>query len=339
MAKIKSKYAIGTYEINLMTEEERQYMFNNLGKVCDYIDTAINYNNDYLLDVGKHKIITKIAPCHYCEYDLFVNNHLKCLNRKYIDIMLIHNNRGDWLPLAKRMAKDKRFKQIGVSNFTIEELELYKKELGFYPKYNEIEINPYYTDIDTINYCKQHKIKIIAYCILGGKYNAMRFISMFSLPYLISYAANYSDIVILRADSFRQTNEFVEVVNHFNNTFTKFEVIANNKSMQPMIYNIPQIQKYYCNELSYFTGSGYNTNKKYKLIETLDTSNFPEFEMLGDYLAYVRYKFSKEKIVKYDKDFLKIDNNKYIVMRLFSKGCLTKVNIDAKKEVKVYELY
>jgi len=36
--------------------------------VCNYVDTAIDYNNDYILQkylsLG-YKIITKIAPCHF----------------------------------------------------------------------------------------------------------------------------------------------------------------------------------------------------------------------------------------------------------------------------------
>ena len=116
---MNKQYAIGTYEINLLDKNELKSILEVQSQYCSYIDTAIDYDNDYVLsDFQKLKMISKISSCHYDEYDFFVDNHLKYLNRDKIDIMLIHSNRGDWEPLAKKMQGDKRFDKIGVSNFT-----------------------------------------------------------------------------------------------------------------------------------------------------------------------------------------------------------------------------
>lgn len=337
---IQSEFAIGTYEINLMTNEERDYMFNNLTTVSKYIDTAVNYNNDYLLSNYKDiQIISKLAPCHFESYEFLVKNHLKCLQRDYIDIMLIHSDRGEWQPLAEKMVNDGRFRHVGVSNFSVEGIKEFRRLFGKFPEYNEIEINPRYVDIETINFCKENNIKLIAYCIFGGKYNAMRYVADFSVPYLIAFAAHYADIVIIRADSHRQTNAFVEAIKSYEiPNDISFEPVADTKSMQPMKYPVVPIQKYYNNELTYQVDCGENKGNLFKSKVEMNMY-YPEYEMLGDYTTTLRYLFrqnySNGKI--YDRDFLIGDDGKYYTVYLInSKNMLTKVNIDA--EIKTYQL-
>ena len=345
---IDSEFAIGTYEINLLTNDERNYVFDNLSTVAQYVDTAINYNNDYLLNKYDNlKIISKISACHYKFYDFFVDNHLKCLCRDNIDIMLIHSNRGSWVRLAKKLVKDNRFKEIGVSNFTIKDICKFKDATGEFPKYNEIEINPYYVDIDTIKFCKSNNIKIIAYCILGGKYNAMRFVADFSLPYLVAFAAHYADIVILRADSFRQTNTFVEAVTKYEPFDDYLPITTKNKTMKPMKYPGILKDKYYANELTYSIDCGKNAATFFKTKENLQNvySNIIaniHFEMLGDYATFFRYFFRKTyKSKVYDYDFLIDDNGFYYNVYLIDTKTnkLTKVyNKNTKVELYKYEV-
>ena len=328
---IDKEFAIGTYEIELLTNEELNYVFSELPKRCKYIDTAINYNNDYILRNYNMSIISKIAPCHYPYYEFMISNHLKWLNRDSIDIMLIHSNRGDWYELAKKLVTDTRFKEIGVSNFNIDDIQKFKQITGQYPKYNEIEINPQYVDELTINFCKDNNIKIIAYCILGGKYNAMRFVANYSLPYLVQFASNLADIIILRADSFRQTNEFMSVINNYIEQGTNEYIIpmSNHKSMQPMKYNIPSIKKKYKNRLVYSTGCGENdVAPGYGHVKVLECTIPENFEMLGDYKTYFRYMFRKNMEGQiYDKDFLLFDDNRTKgIVYLLKDGELTKVN-------------
>lgn len=326
---VNCNFALGTYEMNLLSDNDFNYVIKKLLTKCEYIDTAINYNNDYLFAKQTNKkIISKIAPCHYDYYDFFIQNHLNYLNRKYIDIMLIHSPRGNWQRLLKRMMTDCRFTEIGVSNFNIEQLKEAKEILGNYPKYNEIEINPEYLDIDTINFCKKNNIKIIAYCILGGKYNAQRFIARYSLPHLMNFAANYADIVILRADNHKQTDSFIDVIENYTSNVIIEASNINNKSMQPMIYEIPKIFNYYNNMLTYHRDVGKNTGN-FNIVKIIPFT-FPKFEMLGDYLAYFRYIYNISNNVKYDNDLLYLYDNYYLQFYMIANGYLTKVNENAK---------
>lgn len=332
---INGTFALGTYEINLMSAIELDDMFDVLLPNVEYIDTAINYNNDYLIPTRK-KVISKIASCHFDNYDFFVEGHLKSLNRDYIDIMLIHSNRGDWTKLALKMKDDKRFKKIGVSNFNIDDIKKYKEIVGNYPAYNEIEINPHYVDIETINFCKENNIKIIAYCIFGGKYHAMRNIADYSLGYLISYANNFADIVILRADSRRQAEEIVDAIK-LHDTDNDIYDIPNvkDKSMEPMTYKIPTTKKYFANELTYSIYESYDnvilTNKN-----MLKLNN--NYEMLGDYATYLRY-FLKQYINPfYVSDYIVVDDKAYAI-RLFDKnGNLTKITTNADAYLVSYDI-
>lgn len=183
------------------------------------IDTSICYNNDYMIgesSTGNYykpfsgKIISKIPPQMIGEYEFMMSNHLRSLNRQSIDIMLIHNSRSEWKDLAVKLNDDDRVIEVGVSNFTIDQIKEYKELIGEYPLYNEMEINPNYYDKDLINFCHDNNIKIIAYAILGGKYNADENIRYYTLPYLLEFAGYHAEYIIIRNDSVRRVSESVE---------------------------------------------------------------------------------------------------------------------------------
>ena len=325
------EFAIGTYEIELLAPEELDYVFSNLSKVCGYIDTAIDYNNDYVLRRFKDiPIISKISFCHYDNYEFFVSNHLKALDREYIDIMLIHSNRGQWTELAKKIINDKRFKHVGVSNFTKEDIIKYYEVTGKLPEYNEIETNVNYIDKETIDYCRENNIKIIAYCILGGKYKAMSNIAEYSLPYLMQFAANNSDILILRPDSIRHTNEFIDVVENYQDLReNEYRLYNISKTIEPMKYTVKRIVRRYMNKPSYYIACGKNRDITNSLKEERLFMTLPKFEMLGDYRTYIRYNYRVNNLDSkvYDYDFLIGDDGNYYVVYLIDiEGNLTKVN-------------
>lgn len=335
MKKLNCKYAIGTYEMDLLSKEDFSYVINKLSTVCKYVDTAINYNNDYLFsDIQNKTIISKIAPCQTDYFDFLLTNHLKCLKKSKIDIMLIHNNRQDYTKLIKLIENDNRIIHRGVSNFNIADLKVYKSVAGHYPEYNEIEINPEYTDCETIKFCKENNIKIIAYCILGGKYNAMRYITKYSLSYLMSYAAHYADIVILRADNKKQADAFVNIALNFDaSVYKNFTPLSNNKSMTPMIYDVPIIDKFYKGIRTY-RNDCYDTSNKFKIVYKIEIKDI-EFEMLGDYNTYFRYLLSLDNVV-YDNDLLQIYDDIYFQFYMTNvDDKLTKVNINSRKYIQI----
>lgn len=202
------------------------------------------------------------------------------------------------------------------------------------PEYCELEINPQYVDIKTIEFCKAHDIKIIAYAILGGKYRAMRNIATYSLPYLMSFAATFADILILRADSKTQANAFFDVVRNYElDKIIEINDIAYNKAIEPMQYQIPDIAKKFCGELTYHNTCGRNNDVIFVSKERVDI-NCPKFEMLGDYKTFIRYTFGG---TNYVYDFLRSKDNRLYAVYLFDKqGRLTKVN-DGNVDVQVYK--
>lgn len=250
---------LGTYEIE--NAIWKTSYLNYVDRYYNYIDTSICYNNDYVLkDLLKNKyirVISKIPPQMYNHYEYMVTNHLRCLGRKYIDIMLIHNSRSDkWKDLALKLKDDARFKEVGVSNFNIDQIEEYKSIVGEYPSYNEMEINPEYYDLNLIQFCHDKGIKIIAYAILGGKYNARRNIATYTLPYLLEFAGRNAELIITRSDDYIRLDDMRFYVDMHKKLDIKvngdiFNVKSStDKSIKPTEYSGPK----------YYTKTIYPTN-------------------------------------------------------------------------------
>lgn len=326
------EFAVGTWEIHLQTKNEQSMIMDKMKSICKYVDTAIDYNNDYLLkDIrDRYTLISKISSYHGDNYEFFVSNHLKCLNTDKIDIMLIHSNRGNWQKVAKLMANDDRFIEKGVSNFTPADIEEYKSITGFYPAYNEIEINPYYIDLDTVNFCKEKSIKIISYGVFGGKYKAVRNLADFSMPYMMSFAANYADIVILKPECERHVNEMIDIANNFivpeDSDFSP--VTVDNKAVEPMVYDANRIFDKTCISFpTYHNAVGNNKSEDYIAKEL--PNDLPSFEMLGDYMTYIRYTYRQnyDGSPVYFYDFLIGDDGNYYVIYLYNdKNKISKIN-------------
>ena len=134
--------------------------------------------------------------------------------------------------LARNTLEGKQFIHVMVQGINKEKIFLTERE-----KLEYVKLLNTYKD--------EYAIKIIAYCILGGKYNAQRFIARYSLPHLMNFAANYADIVILRADNHKQTDSFIDVIeNYTSNVIIEASniitiiVIANDIKETPFCFFI-----------------------------------------------------------------------------------------------------
>lgn len=309
---------LGTYEIDqaLNSEYYRRYIssYDNI----KWIDTSICYNNDlYLNEIlrknKKAKVISKIPPQMTKEYEFMMSNHLRCLGRKRIDIMLIHNSRSDWKELAEKLCDDNRIGEVGVSNFTIEQIEEFKDLIGYYPDYNEMEINVNYYDKELIEFCHNNNIKIIAYAILGGKYNARRNISKFTLPYLLTFVGRLAEFVIVRSDNSHRVHDMISYLSLFKKIINEdeykgglFEVSEEmNKSIIPDTYSKPKIFTRYAfptnsDKVHYLSGLVMSTGFKMNESSIQDdlgfnilASSIPKYEFISDYRVYFRYKLDE----------------------------------------------
>lgn len=300
------KLVAGTYEIETQFVSFDDYLRpKSYSEEITWIDTAITYNNDYFIKGWKGNIISKISPFMYRSYDWWVSNHLNALGRSKIEIMLVHNVRNsNWIKLYIKMLKDDRFKSVGVSNVSIKELEEIKKSTGNYPEWVETEINPEYCDVALLDFCKSHRIKIIAYAIFGGKYNAKRNISRYTIPVILNSVSKVADLVIVRWDTPSQLGRIIESTK-VNTVQSKLSIDwktvdkihgLKNKSIVPTKFNAyPYI--YFdrdgfpisesVNDVKYGNLVGLNGGidlSRFKDITEIDSLEFPT-----EYAALMRY--------------------------------------------------
>ena len=189
---------------------------------------------------------------------------------------------------------------------------------------------------------------MISYGIYGGKYNAMTNIAEYSLPYLLKYAAVFADILILKPESERQVIEVRNVIENYDfddgnevETLTNPSSIASmnnidNKAVVPMRYSAKNIVKKFFDVQTYHNAVGANKWNSKQTVEELKL-DLPKFEMLGDYMAYVRYLYRQNQAAHpetYHYDFLIGDDRKYYVVHILDEyNRLTKINTTGKVKV------
>lgn len=149
-----------------------------------HIDTASFYGNEKF--IGKAINESKIK-----REDLFIttklwqdshgyDNTIKAfydsiekLGVDYLDLYLIHwpteENSETWRALED-LYDEGKIKSIGVCNFKIGHLEDLKKTARIMPMVNQIEVHPGYTKKETIEYCINNNIQVVAWSpIMRGK--------------------------------------------------------------------------------------------------------------------------------------------------------------------------
>ena len=146
-----------------------------------HFDTATYYRNeDQLGNVFKKYprkdlfVTTKIWPSDFgYEKSLkaFVGN-LHRLQFEYVDQLLIHwpsdkqRTLETWEALIKLYSEGKA-KSIGVSNFSIKELDMLKEAGDIIPAVNQIKLTPTHINEKLMQYCREKKIQIVAYSPLN----------------------------------------------------------------------------------------------------------------------------------------------------------------------------
>ena len=146
---------------------------------CGYrqIDTASFYNNEVGIGNGIKEsgidrkdifIVTKLWNDDH-GYDNTIEAFNKSLNNlqvDYIDLYLIHwpnkLNAETWRAF-EHLYETGKVKAIGVCNFKVEHLEELKKTAKIMPMVNQVEIHPFSTKNNIINYCKDNNIKVVAW--------------------------------------------------------------------------------------------------------------------------------------------------------------------------------
>ncbi|XP_070686759.1 aldo-keto reductase family 1 member B1 [Pempheris klunzingeri] len=172
-----------------------------------HIDTAYNYRNEADIGkalCSKMKqgiirrqdvfIVSKLCYTHHAPEDipLCLNKSLNDLQLDYLDLYLVHfpvglKKEGDelfpkqdrkmlttdidyvdvWRGMEALQASGK-VKSIGVSNFSILQLERLLALCRVPPAVNQVELHPYLVQTDMIEFCKSRNIALTAYSPFGS---------------------------------------------------------------------------------------------------------------------------------------------------------------------------
>jgi len=163
---------LGTWQLTKNTAETVQYAIE-LG--YHLIDTSSDYRTQP--GIGKAIKNAGIAP-----EELYIaskveetddsyartKSNLKELQLEYVDLMLIHRppfiGVGEELWEGLIQAKNEGLvKDIGVSNYSVDLIELLIEKSGEVPAVNQIEWTPFGHSREMLDYCRQRKILIQAY--------------------------------------------------------------------------------------------------------------------------------------------------------------------------------
>ena len=174
------QFGIGVFQV---PEGEATYntVKNALEIGIRHIDTAHAYQNER--SVGKAVkesgiprkdvwITTKLWPSEYGEGKTSeaIDKMLKRLDTDYIDLLLLHQQFGDYIGAYKDMekaVKDGRVKSIGLSNFESERLEEVLAIAEIPPSVLQVECHPYYQQNELKKRVEKYDTRIEAWYPIG----------------------------------------------------------------------------------------------------------------------------------------------------------------------------
>ncbi|MBT2476669.1 aldo/keto reductase [Microbacterium sp. ISL-103] len=173
---------LGTYALD--GDAGADAVTSAIGAGYRLLDSAFNYENEGSVgrglrasDVDRSEIIvtTKIPGRHHAlaKARASIEESRSRFGVDAIDLHLIHwpNPSQDeyveaWQALVDAQQRG-TVRQIGVSNFLPEHLERIERETGVRPVVNQIEVHPYFTQIEQLAYHREHGILTEAWSPLG----------------------------------------------------------------------------------------------------------------------------------------------------------------------------
>lgn len=137
------------------------------------LDTANAYVNEKAVGRGMKKsgipreeifLETKLWPTFYEQPDA-VENTLERLGTDYIDLLLIHQPAGNYIAgykLMEKAYKAGKVKAIGLSNFTVEQMQEILDICEIKPAVLQTEVHPYSQEKEMKKFLDKHGIVIQA---------------------------------------------------------------------------------------------------------------------------------------------------------------------------------
>ncbi|MCX6781428.1 MAG: aldo/keto reductase [Candidatus Magasanikbacteria bacterium] len=169
---------LGTFLIQLGAQTQQSVLWA-LEAGYRMFDTASYYGNES--DVGaairasgipRNEIFvtTKLWPTDFAYAGYAIEKGLERLSIGYVDLFLIHwpfpfAQSHAWRTLEK-LYESGRARAIGVSNFSIGQLQSLIRKSSVAPMVNQIELSPFRYRSEVIDFCFAHNIAVEAYCPL-----------------------------------------------------------------------------------------------------------------------------------------------------------------------------
>jgi len=171
--------ALGFGTWQLRGDEATRSVEYAIGAGYTHIDTAQIYENEAEVGEGIKKsgagreklfVTTKVWRNYFADGKVAqsVDESLKKLKMDYVDLLLVH-----WpfpeTPVAKmveeivKMQEAGKAKRVGVSNFTVEQMEEAVKVSGGKICNNQVEYHPYLSQQPVLDFARKNKIAVTAY--------------------------------------------------------------------------------------------------------------------------------------------------------------------------------
>ena len=167
---------IGTFMLN--PDEAENSVISALQDGYRLIDTANAYVNEKAVGRAMKKsgiarenifLETKLWPSFYEQEDA-VEKTLKRLNIDYIDLLLIHQPAGNYIAgyrLMEKAYKEGKVKAIGLSNFTMEQIQEILDVCEVNPAVLQTEVHPYFQEDELKEFLAKEDIAIQSLYPLG----------------------------------------------------------------------------------------------------------------------------------------------------------------------------
>ncbi len=176
---------LGTYKIT----ESPESIAAAIEAGYKLIDTAWIYGNEALVGEGMrlaadrgfakdYLVATKVWPNHYTK-DLTkrsLDRSIRELGIDQLDIVYLHwpaEGLSDAWKVLEQYKDEGIIRTIGVSNFTMKMLEEFKQSANVPPALNQIEIHPFWPEIDMVSYLQEENILPVAYSPLARMNEAL----------------------------------------------------------------------------------------------------------------------------------------------------------------------
>lgn len=180
------QFGMGVYLVR-GDENAEKVCLNAFKEGYRHIDTAHAYQNERGVGAAVKKsglkreeiwITTKLWPSEYGEgkTSKAIDKMLKRLDTEYIDLLLLHQQFGDYIGAWRDMekaVKDGRVKSIGLSNFESDRLEEVLSIAKIKPAVLQVECHPYYQQDALKERIKEYGTVIESWYPIGHGDNAL----------------------------------------------------------------------------------------------------------------------------------------------------------------------